>query len=953
MAAASLVVRISAQLAEFQKSFDEANKTLNKFESEFSGVATKAAAVGAFIGTAAEKVLEKVAEAATHAIEALPNLIEHTIEVGNRLYEMSLKTGASVENLSKLRYVAGQTGIEFDSFNTTLFKMQQFLGSAGNKADEAQKHLNVLGLNLKNLKNEKPDQAFIDVISALEKIPNRADQAAAGAAIFGRGFKEMAGLAAENIHTLIGEAENLGLVMTTEMAAAAHVADDEFKALSMRLEAVGIRIGTAFLPAIIGLEQNIGQVFTSVIKDANTQLGKMGGSGGFLSTVAAAMGTGNGAIAAQVKLYEVLRDTMIGLIRNGVEPLVTGIAGIMQFFDAAKIVFEGAIGGMQRLTMWADKLAIAFLEVTKFTPGGVFVEGKINAAIQSLQADIERVNKSWLDGKVAIRENTNSMDFWSDAGKKAVAAIESGLTKLGATHTDVAKIIAEFAARSRGAYGGLSEAIDDNTEASKNANKAAEELHDAMMVIRSSILKVADAVETAWNKAVRELEEGMFAVVGDINKVNSAIASSFDSNELKDGVAAVRADIAFVARSFDLVAEKANKAAHGGIDEVARSLSQLAQVSGGAFGGLLKGLSEVVTSIDVAKKALDGLGAGFTKVLDFSKAGVAGTVSSLLALVGVAVQAGHSLGGLLGLKTGKLGALLGTNATGRSAVIDFAQSFGGFDALHKKLLDTFDPATAERFWISLTQGVGRANPKEAAAAIDAINQAFGIQADRVSKTQAVLDEYGITFEQTGEKFRNATLATAFDELFEKTQILKDAGVDYGLILEKQADQYSQLTARAIATGSEIPQSMRPILEQLRDMGLLTDKATGEFIDLGNVKWATTLTEGFKSVTDAINKLTDTITNGLGGALDTIGRKVIRPRIEVDMETTGGSVPAFASGGIVRRPTLALVGESGPEAIIPLSQMGKGSTQPIVIQTVLDGRIVAESIANVARRYGLA
>ena len=38
------------------------------------------------------------------------------------------------------------------------------------------------------------------------------------------------------------------------------------------------------------------------------------------------------------------------------------------------------------------------------------------------------------------------------------------------------------------------------------------------------------------------------------------------------------------------------------------------------------------------------------------------------------------------------------------------------------------------------------------------------------------------------------------------------------------------------------------------------------------------------------------------------------------------VPAFASGGVVSRPTLGLIGEAGPEAVIPLSKLGNmGST----------------------------
>lgn len=39
---------------------------------------------------------------------------------------------------------------------------------------------------------------------------------------------------------------------------------------------------------------------------------------------------------------------------------------------------------------------------------------------------------------------------------------------------------------------------------------------------------------------------------------------------------------------------------------------------------------------------------------------------------------------------------------------------------------------------------------------------------------------------------------------------------------------------------------------------------------------------------------------------------------VGLGDSGGGVPAMATGGIVRRPTIALIGEAGPEAVIPLN-----------------------------------
>jgi hypothetical protein len=201
-------------------------------------------------------------------IAAFPELVMHTIEVGNKLFEMSLKTGASVENLSALRYVASQTGLDFDSFGTTLFKMEQALGASGAKADEMQKHLDTLGLDLRTLKNEKPDQAFIDIMSALEAVPNRADQAAAGMAIFGRGFKEMAGLTQESITDLMAEAHDLGLVMSTDTAAAAHAAEVGFKGFSMQLEAVGMQVAATVTPALVAVTKLIGQEFHDGVERA-------------------------------------------------------------------------------------------------------------------------------------------------------------------------------------------------------------------------------------------------------------------------------------------------------------------------------------------------------------------------------------------------------------------------------------------------------------------------------------------------------------------------------------------------------------------------------------------------------------------------------------------------------------------------------------------------------------
>lgn len=59
---------------------------------------------------------------------------------------------------------------------------------------------------------------------------------------------------------------------------------------------------------------------------------------------------------------------------------------------------------------------------------------------------------------------------------------------------------------------------------------------------------------------------------------------------------------------------------------------------------------------------------------------------------------------------------------GRDMVEDFAKSLGGFDALHRQLNQLGNEG--ERLWILLTQGVGRNNKEQAAAAIEEVRRAL-------------------------------------------------------------------------------------------------------------------------------------------------------------------------------------------------------------------------------------
>ena len=104
------------------------------------------------------------------------------------------------------------------------------------------------------------------------------------------------------------------------------------------------------------------------------------------------------------------------------------------------------------------------------------------------------------------------------------------------------------------------------------------------------------------------------------------------------------------------------------------------------------------------------------------------------------------------------------------------------------------------------------------------------------------------------------------------------------------------------------------------------------------------------------KLKELIDRGLGGS---VAAGIIRQRLRKTSRTFGltdadlEGLPGLARGGIVTRPTLAMIGEAGPEAVLPLSQAG-GMERPLTVVLELDGSRLGEAVVsnvNKAAREG--
>lgn len=177
---------------------------------------------------------------------AMAARFEHT---GSALNDMSARTGMTTEALSELGYAAGQTGAEMEDVETAVRKMQKAIGDAAEGGEAGTKALSHLGLTIGELRGLSPDKQFELIASRLAAIKDPTQQAAAAMEIFGKTGTKLLPMISD-LKALRERAQELGLVMSGENAAAADALGDALNDLKKTILGAGNGIMASLAPAL-------------------------------------------------------------------------------------------------------------------------------------------------------------------------------------------------------------------------------------------------------------------------------------------------------------------------------------------------------------------------------------------------------------------------------------------------------------------------------------------------------------------------------------------------------------------------------------------------------------------------------------------------------------------------------------------------------------------------------
>ena len=145
-------------------------------------------------------------------------------KMGADMANASARTGVAVEALSQLSYAAQQSGVDMETLESGIRKMQKVLGSAAEGGKDAQESLQRLGLTFGELAKLSPDEQLKVIADRMNQFASPTDRAKIAMEIFGKGGAALIPLleqGGEGITAWQERAKALGLTMSGEGAAAA------------------------------------------------------------------------------------------------------------------------------------------------------------------------------------------------------------------------------------------------------------------------------------------------------------------------------------------------------------------------------------------------------------------------------------------------------------------------------------------------------------------------------------------------------------------------------------------------------------------------------------------------------------------------------------------------------------------------------------------------------------
>lgn len=257
------------------------------------------------------------------SVAGLAGMVKGSIAAGDAIYDLSQRTGVSVEALARFKKAAATSGTDLEGVSKGLVKLSKAMldAATGGKASAAS--FQALGIDVKNADGslKSADQVMLEVANRFKAMPDGVAKTALALRLFGKSGAELIPML-----NMGGEAiDRMKVKMTEAFAQKADEYSDKLAILSGKVGALGADLTIALLPAL----NQITDALTVVVSGFSKLPEPLQAAAVSAATLALAWGPltsvlkgGLGLVASVANGLEILRYQTA--LAGGVMPLLTG-----------------------------------------------------------------------------------------------------------------------------------------------------------------------------------------------------------------------------------------------------------------------------------------------------------------------------------------------------------------------------------------------------------------------------------------------------------------------------------------------------------------------------------------------------------------------------------------------------------------------------------------------------
>jgi len=519
------------------------------------------AALGRSFGGLSKTAVTVGAAAAAAVGAAVVSSVNATRKLGDELQKLSIRTGESVEDLSRLKLVAELSDVSFDRLGQTAAGFARRAGEAlRSPTSAAAQAFDRLGIEVEGADGKLITfkDALIQTARSMEGMEDPTRRLQIATDVFGRSGAELLPVldqGAAGIRSMMEEADQLGVVMSTQTAEDSARLNDALAKLSAMAGGLGRRIGEFLIPTLADLAEGAVETAKAI---------RVSAKGWAFDTETAsqkAQKAAEDAVVKQAELIDYLKE------RQARDFAAVGQQG----FDAWTEEIDKQLAKLQELNQRAGVGVTVRRRAARTDPGlgdgGAAGDGGDGGGA----GRIARAASAAKDPLAALRRELETLGLTADelmtqrvtgALESLNAGLEAGLLSVADYNARVSEILAQTREQRREDHAETIEQIHEESAARDDAAarrmSTAENVANAVMSLGSLVtafaIKEGDARTAEQKKAAKAgfAAQQAFAIGSAL--VNTALAITNALATVQPYPAAIAASIAAGVQGFAQVA---------------------------------------------------------------------------------------------------------------------------------------------------------------------------------------------------------------------------------------------------------------------------------------------------------------------------------------------------------------------------------------------------------------